>query len=74
MAKDFISIRVEPMIPLSKTVTTGEVEEKIWAINKIKKLRLNTNCQYRQILTVKLLIKNDLVGIFQIFLVFLMKY
>ena len=64
MAKDFISIKVEPMIPLSKTVTTGGVEEKIWEINKIKKLRLSTKCQYRQILTIQLLIKSDVVGIF----------
>ena len=64
VAKDFISIKVEPMIPLSKTVTTGGVEEKIWENNKIIKLRLNTECQYRQILTKQLLIKSDVVGIF----------
>ena len=29
VAKDFISIKVEPMIPLSKIVTTGGVEENI---------------------------------------------
>ena len=64
MVKDFISIKVEPMMPLSKTVTTGGVEENIWEINKIIKLRLNTKCQYRQILTIQLLIKNDVMAIF----------
>ena len=64
VAKDFISIKVEPMIPLSKIVTTGGVEENIWEINKIIKLRLSTECQYRQILTIQLLIKNDVMAIF----------
>ena len=56
VAKDLISIRVEPIIPLSKIVTTGGVEEKICEISKIIKLRLNTKCQYIQILTIQLLI------------------
>ena len=64
MAKDFISIKVEPMIPLSKTVTTGGVDEKICEISKIIKLALNTKCQYRQILTIQLLITSDLMVIF----------
>ena len=52
------------MIPLSKIVTTGGVEENIWEINKIIKLRLSTECQYREILTIQLLIKSDLMVIF----------
>ena len=42
VVKDLISIRVEPIIPLRKIVTTGGVEEKICEISKIIKLRLNT--------------------------------
>ena len=64
VAKDFISIKDEPIIPLSKIVTTGGVEENILENNKIIKLRLSTECQYRQILTIQLLIKNDLEVIF----------
>ena len=55
--KDFISISVEPMIPPSKIVTTGGVDENICEISKITKLRLSTFCQYRQLLSIQLLIK-----------------
>ena len=52
------------MIPLSKTVTTGGVEENICEISKIIKLRLNTESQYRQILSIQLLIIIDAEVIF----------
>ena len=48
VAKYFISIKVDPIIPLNNIVTTGGVEEKIWDIVSIIKFLLNTKSQYRQ--------------------------
>ena len=47
VAKYFISIKVDPIIPLNNIVTTGGVEEKIWDIVRIIKFLLNTKSHYR---------------------------
>ena len=47
VAKYLTLINVEPIIPLSKIVTTGGVEEKICEIVSMIKFLLNTTSKYR---------------------------